>query len=210
MLYYLFDFLDKRFDFPGAGVFQYISFRASMAIITSLVISMVFGKRIINYLRKKQVGETVRDLGLEGQIQKQGTPTMGGLIILGAILVPTLLFAKLDNIYILLMICSTIWLGLIGFLDDYIKVFKKDKQGLKGTFKVIGQVGLGIIVGSVLYFNNNVVIKEKVRNSKEVIIDGHVFENSVDSKNLPQYSAQHKSTITTIPFIKDNEFDSVL
>ncbi len=207
MLYYLFDFLDKRFDFPGAGVFQYISFRASMAIITSLVISMVFGKRIINYLRKKQVGETVRDLGLEGQIQKQGTPTMGGLIILGAILVPTLLFAKLDNIYILLMICSTIWLGLIGFLDDYIKVFKKDKQGLKGTFKVIGQVGLGIIVGSVLYFNNNVVIKEKVRNSKEVIIDGHVFENSVDSKNLPQYSAQHKSTITTIPFIKDNEFD---
>jgi phospho-N-acetylmuramoyl-pentapeptide-transferase len=207
MLYYLFDFLDKRFDFPGAGVFQYISFRASLAIITSLVISMVFGKRIINYLRKKQVGETVRDLGLEGQIQKQGTPTMGGLIILGAILIPTLLFAKLHNVYIILMICSTIWLGLIGFLDDYIKVFKKDKQGLKGTFKVIGQVGLGIIVGCTLYFNDSVVIKEKVRNNDEVIIDGHVFEGNVDSKNLPKYSSQHKSTITTIPFIKDNEFD---
>jgi phospho-N-acetylmuramoyl-pentapeptide-transferase len=207
MLYYLFDFLDKRFDFPGAGVFQYISFRASLAIITSLVISMIFGKRIINYLRKKQVGETVRDLGLEGQIQKQGTPTMGGLIILGAILIPTLLFAKLHNVYIILMICSTIWLGLIGFLDDYIKVFKKDKQGLKGTFKVIGQVGLGIIVGCTLYFNDSVVIKEKVRNNDEVIIDGHVFEGNVDSKNLPKYSSQHKSTITTIPFIKDNEFD---
>ena len=207
MLYYLFDFLDKRFDFPGAGVFQYISFRASLAIITSLVISMVFGKRIINYLRKKQVGETVRDLGLEGQIQKQGTPTMGGLIILGAILIPTLLFAKLHNVYIILMICSTIWLGLIGFLDDYIKVFKKDKQGLKGTFKVIGQVGLGIIVGCTLYFNDSVVIKEKVRNNDEVVIDGHVFEGNVDSKNLPKYSSQHKSTITTIPFIKDNEFD---
>jgi phospho-N-acetylmuramoyl-pentapeptide-transferase len=207
MLYYLFDFLDKRFDFPGAGVFQYISFRASLAIITSLVISMIFGKRIINYLRKKQVGETVRDLGLEGQIQKQGTPTMGGLIILGAILIPTLLFAKLHNVYIILMICSTIWLGLIGFLDDYIKVFKKDKQGLKGTFKVIGQVGLGIIVGCTLYFNDSVVIKEKVRNNDEVVIDGHVFEGNVDSKNLPKYSSQHKSTITTIPFIKDNEFD---
>jgi phospho-N-acetylmuramoyl-pentapeptide-transferase len=207
MLYYLFDFLDKRFDFPGAGVFQYISFRASLAIITSLVISMIFGKRIIDYLRKKQVGETVRDLGLEGQIQKQGTPTMGGLIILGAILIPTLLFAKLHNIYIILMIASTIWLGLIGFLDDYIKVFKKDKQGLKGTFKVIGQVGLGIIVGCTLYFNDSVVIKEKVRNNDEVVIDGHVFEGNVDSKNLPKYSSQHKSTITTIPFIKDNEFD---
>jgi phospho-N-acetylmuramoyl-pentapeptide-transferase len=168
---------------------------------------MIFGKRIIDYLRKKQVGETVRDLGLEGQIQKQGTPTMGGLIILGAILIPTLLFAKLHNIYIILMIASTIWLGLIGFLDDYIKVFKKDKQGLKGTFKVIGQVGLGIIVGCTLYFNDSVVIKEKVRNNDEVVIDGHVFEGNVDSKNLPKYSSQHKSTITTIPFIKDNEFD---
>lgn len=207
MLYYLFDLLDKRFDFPGAGVFQYISFRASLAIISSLVISMLFGKRIIDYLRKKQVGETVRDLGLEGQIQKQGTPTMGGLIILSAILIPTLLFAKLHNVYIILMICSTIWLGLIGFLDDYIKVFKKDKQGLKGTFKVIGQVGLGIIVGCTLYFNDNVVIKEKVKNNDEVVIDGHVFEGNVDSQNLPKYSTQHKSTKTTIPFIKNNEFD---
>lgn len=208
MLYYLFDFLDKRFDFIGAGVFQYISFRASLAIITSLIISMVFGKRIINYLHKKQVGETVRDLGLEGQIQKQGTPTMGGLIILGAILIPTLLFAKLHNIYIILMIASTIWLGLIGFLDDYIKVFKKDKKGLKGTFKVIGQVGLGLIVGCTLYFNDSVVIKEKIPNVKEVTVDGHVFEGGhVDSQNLPKYSTQHRSTKTTIPFIKNNEFD---
>jgi phospho-N-acetylmuramoyl-pentapeptide-transferase len=207
MLYYLFDYLDKKFDFPGAGVFQYISFRAALAIIFSLIISMVFGKRIIEYLRKKQVGETVRDLGLTGQIQKQGTPTMGGLIILGAILIPTLLFAKIHNVYIILMICSTIWLGAIGFIDDYIKVFKKDKQGLKGTFKVIGQVGLGLIVGATLFFNDNVVIKEKVANVAEVQIDGHTFESTVDSRNLPKYSTQHKSTKTTIPFIKNNEFD---
>lgn len=207
MLYYLFDYLDKKFDFPGAGVFQYISFRAALAIIFSLIISMVFGKKIIEYLRKKQVGETVRDLGLTGQIQKQGTPTMGGLIILGAILIPTLLFAKIHNVYIILMICSTIWLGAIGFIDDYIKVFKKDKQGLKGTFKVIGQVGLGLIVGATLFFNDNVVIKEKVANVAEVQIDGHTFESAVDSRNLPKYSTQHKSTKTTIPFIKNNEFD---
>ena len=168
MLYYLFKYLDEAYNLPGAGLFQYITFRSGIAVILSLLISTIYGKRIINYLRKKQVGETVRDLGLEGQIQKQGTPTMGGLIILGAILIPTLLFAKLHNVYIILMICSTIWLGLIGFLDDYIKVFKKDKQGLKGTFKVIGQVGLGIIVGCTLYFNDSVVIKEKVRNNDEV------------------------------------------
>ncbi|MBA3706078.1 MAG: phospho-N-acetylmuramoyl-pentapeptide-transferase, partial [Bacteroidetes bacterium] len=143
MFYYLFDFLDKQFNVPGAGVFYYISFRAAMALITSLLISLVFGKRIIDLLHKKQVGETVRDLGLDGQIQKKGTPTMGGLIILSAIVVPTLLFAKLHNVYILLMLVSTVWLGAIGFIDDYIKVFKKDKEGLHGKFKILGQVGIG-------------------------------------------------------------------
>ncbi len=154
MLYYLFDYLDSV-NFPGAGVFQYISFRAAMAVIVSLIISMLFGKRLIDYLRYKQVGETVRDLGLDGQIQKQGTPTMGGIIILAAILIPTLLFAKLQNIYIILMIISTIWLGAIGFIDDYIKVFKKNKKGLAGKFKVIGQIGIGLLVGSVLYLTAN-------------------------------------------------------
>mgnify|MGYP000471754303 CR=1 FL=1 len=168
MLYYLFDYLDKVWDFPGAGVFQYISFRASMAVITSLLISLVFGKSLINYLKKKQVGETVRDLGLEGQKEKQGTPTMGGLIILGSILIPTLLFAKLNNIYIILMLVTTVWLGLIGFLDDYIKVFKKDKKGLAGKFKILGQVTLGIIVGTTMYFHDGIVIKEKVKDSQYV------------------------------------------
>ena len=147
MLYYLFDWLDKAFDLPGAGVFQYISFRAAMAAIASLIITVVFGKPIIKYLRKKQIGETVRDLGLEGQKQKEGTPTMGGIIILAAILIPTLLFAKIDNIYVIVMIITTIWLGLLGFLDDYIKVFKKNKEGLSGKYKILGQVGLGLIVG---------------------------------------------------------------
>jgi phospho-N-acetylmuramoyl-pentapeptide-transferase len=179
-----------------------------MAVITSLIISMVFGKRLIAYLRYKQVGETVRDLGLEGQIQKQGTPTMGGLIILAAILIPTFLFAKLHNVYIILMIFSTIWLGLIGFLDDYIKVFKKDKQGLKGIFKVVGQVGLGLIVGATLYFNDHIVIKEKLYNQNEIEVDGKVFEQNVDYRNLPHYASEEtKSTKTTIPFVKDNEFD---
>src|ERR1700746_261992 len=147
MFYYLFNFLDKQFDFPGAGVFHYISFRAALALIGSLLISMVFGRRIISLLYKKQVGETIRDLGLEGQMEKKGTPTMGGLIILSAIVIPTLLFAKLHNVYIILMLLSTVWLGAIGFLDDYIKVFKKDKKGLHGKFKVLGQIGIGLIVG---------------------------------------------------------------
>ena len=150
MLYYLFTYLDQAYDIPGAGVFQYITFRAAMAVITSLIISMLFGKRLIDRLQRLQVGETVRDLGLEGQTQKAGTPTMGGVIIILAIVVPTLLWAKLDNIYILLMLISTLWMGAIGFLDDYIKVFKKDKKGLRGIFKVIGQIVLGIIVGSTL------------------------------------------------------------
>jgi len=208
MLYYLFNFLHEEMNLPGARLFQYISFRAALAIIISLLISLVFGKRIIHILHKKQVGETVRDLGLQGQLQKQGTPTMGGLIILAAILVPTLLLAKLHNVYVILLIVSTIWLGMIGFLDDYIKVFKKDKAGLKGIFKVIGQVGLGLIVGSTLFFNDQVVVKEKIRNNAEVSIDGNILEGNNDLRNLPRYSKiETKSTKTTIPFVKDNEFD---
>src|ERR1700753_108155 len=145
MLYYLFQYLDRAFDFPGAGVFQYISFRAALALITSLIISLLFGRRIIEYIRKKQIGETIRELGLEGQTQKKGTPTMGGLIIIAAIIIPTLLFAKILNVYIVLMLISTVWLGGIGFIDDYIKVFKKNKEGLKGKFKIVGQVGIGLI-----------------------------------------------------------------
>ncbi len=208
MLYYLFDYLHKSFDVPGTGVFQYISFRAALAIITSLLISLIFGKRIINYIRHKQVGETIRNLGLEGQNQKQGTPTMGGLIIIAAILIPTLLFAKLHNVYIILMLCTTIWLGTIGFLDDYIKVFKKDKEGLKGKFKVIGQIGLGLIVGFTLYYNKNVVIKEKVYNAQEVVMENDMFGHEVNANNLPHYAAAStKSLKTTIPFVKNNEFD---
>jgi phospho-N-acetylmuramoyl-pentapeptide-transferase len=209
MLYYLFDYLHTNFDLPGSGVFQYISFRAAMALIFSLIISLLFGKRIISFLQKKQVGETVRDLGLEGQISKQGTPTMGGLIILAAILIPTLLFAKINNSYIILMLVSTVWLGIIGFIDDYIKVFKKDKQGLKGIFKVIGQVGLGLLVGGILYFNPNIVIKEKIINATEISFDeGELFTKDVKSDNLPKYKLEtEKSTKTTIPFVKNNEFD---
>ena len=204
----MFNYLHEELNFPGARVFQYISFRSALAIIISLLISMVFGKRIIQLLHRKQVGETVRDLGLQGQLQKQGTPTMGGLIILAAILIPTLLLSKLHNVYVLLLIVSTIWLGMIGFLDDYIKVFKKDKAGLKGIFKVIGQIGLGLIVGATLFFNDDVVVKEKIKNSKEVDIEGNFLEGNSEVKNLPRYSKiETKSTKTTIPFVKDNEFD---
>ena len=198
MLYYLFDFLNQTYDLPGAGVFQYITFRAAMAVITSLLISMVFGKRLIDRLHRLQVGETVRDLGLEGQQEKSGTPTMGGIIILMAIVFPTLLWAKLDNIYIILMLTSTLWMGSIGFVDDYIKVFKKDKKGLRGIFKVIGQVGLGIIVGATLYFHPEVTIKEQLP-----VVQTEQFE----SANGPSYGDAVKSTKTTIPFFKDNEFD---
>ena len=198
MLYYLFDFLNQTYDLPGAGVFQYITFRAAMAVITSLLISMVFGKRLIDRLHRLQVGETVRDLGLEGQQEKSGTPTMGGIIILMAIVFPTLLWAKLDNIYIILMLISTVWMGSIGFVDDYIKVFKKDKKGLRGIFKVIGQVGLGIIVGATLYFHPEVTIKEQLP-----VVQTEQFE----STNGPSYGDAVKSTKTTIPFFKDNEFD---
>ena len=204
MFYYLFDFLHKRFDLPGAGVFHYISFRAAMALIVSLLISMVFGKRIINLLHRKQVGETVRDLGLEGQMEKKGTPTMGGLIILSAIVIPTLLFAKLQNVYIILMLLSTVWLGAIGFLDDYIKVFKKDKKGLHGKFKVLGQVGIGLIVGITLYSNDKVVVKEKLKPSTVT----EIVNGTAQISTLPEYSpVETKSMKTTIPFVKNNEFD---
>ncbi len=205
MLYYLFQYLNEL-DVPGAGVFEYITFRTAMAVITSLIISMLFGKRIIDYLRKLQVGETVRDLGLEGQMQKQGTPTMGGLIILSAIIIPTLLFAKLHNTYIWLMLISTVWLGAIGFTDDYIKVFKKDKKGLAGKFKVVGQVGLGIIAGAILYFNGDVTIKHKVYDENGVVITETVVDGNGDTVNRPQW-VETGVTKTTIPFVKNNEFD---
>lgn len=206
MLFYLFDYLDKHFDFPGAGVFQYISFRAAMALIFSLIISLLFGKRIINFIRKKQIGETIRELGLDGQTQKAGTPTMGGLIIIAAIIIPVLLFAKIHNVYIVLMLITTLWLGGIGFLDDYIKVFKKDKEGLKGKFKIIGQVGIGLIVGCVLYFHPDVVVKERVLSTAKDL--GTI--SSVDQKKIstPKYAEVPIKTLkTTIPFSKNNELD---
>jgi phospho-N-acetylmuramoyl-pentapeptide-transferase len=206
MLYYLFEYLQDAHDFPGAGVFQYISFRAAMSVITSLVISMVIGKKVIEYLQLKQVGEIVRDLDLEGQMQKTGTPTMGGIIILASILIPTLLFAQILNVYVILMIVTTLWLGTIGFIDDYIKVFKKDKEGLAGKFKILGQVGIGIIVGATLFFSEDVVIKERLVRGGEVVemvIDG----KPVKLQQLPVYAEAEHSLLTTIPFIKDNEFD---
>jgi phospho-N-acetylmuramoyl-pentapeptide-transferase len=208
MLYYLFTFLDKAYNVPGAGMFQFISFRAAMATIFSLFISLIYGKRIINYLRAKQIGETVRELGLEGQMAKTGTPTMGGIIILGALLIPTLLFAKILNIYILLMLFITVWLGLIGFLDDYIKVFRKNKEGLAGKFKIIGQVVAGLVVGSVLYFNQGIVIRERVPEKKTELRAGSLtaFEE-VKDHNIKFKSTPEKSTKTTIPFFKNNEFD---
>jgi phospho-N-acetylmuramoyl-pentapeptide-transferase len=200
MLYYLFDYLDRHYDIAGAGLFRFISFRAAMSVIVSLLISLVFGKRLIRMLRKKQVGETIRDLGLEGQNEKAGTPTMGGLIILAAIIIPTLLFADLSNIYIITMIIATIWLGFVGFLDDYIKVFKKDKKGLAGTSKIIGQVGVGVIVASILYWNDNVTIKVRTA-------DSPVNYQTESQANHPEFWKEEKSLKTTIPFVKDNEFN---
>ena len=194
MLYYLFDYLQSAYDFPGAGLFQYISFRAALAVIASLLVSLVFGGKIIRYIQRKQIGEEVRTLGLAGEESKKGTPTMGGLIILSAILIPTLLFTKLDNIYIQLMIVSTVWLGAIGFIDDYIKVFKKDKEGLAGRFKILGQVGIGLIVGLVMVFHSDIVVKEEVALSSDAEIVGSI--------NLAE-----KSSKTTTPFFKNNEFD---
>lgn len=202
MLYYLFEYLDQSFDIPGAGVFKYITFRAGLAVVFSLLVSLVFGKKIIRLLQKQQIGETIRDLGLEGQVQKAGTPTMGGIIIIAAILIPVLLFAKLDNIYILLLLLTTLWMGAIGFADDYIKVFKKNKEGLRGKFKVLGQVTLGVIVGSILYFHPDVVMKEQASRTTTNV---ELFGETVEKPAL--FDDEEKSTKTTIPFFKNNEFD---
>lgn len=206
MLYYLFKYLDEL-DFPGAGMFHYITFRSACAIILSLLIATIIGKKVIRILQKQQIGEEIRDLGLEGQMQKKGTPTMGGIIILLSILVPVLLFARLDNIYIQLMIISTVWLGAIGFADDYIKVFRKHKEGLKGRFKIIGQVGLGLIVGVTLYVSEDVVIRERVSIS-EIGQVASVVDEGFAGENAPKALTKDvKSTKTTIPFFKNNEFD---
>jgi phospho-N-acetylmuramoyl-pentapeptide-transferase len=197
MFYYLFNYLDTEFDFLGAGVFKYISFRAVLAAMLSLALSLIWGGKIIRYIRSKQIGESVRDLGLQGQIEKTGTPTMGGIMILMSIVVPTLLFAKLDNVYILLLLVSALWMGLIGFVDDYIKVFKKNKEGLKGTFKIIGQITLGLIVGLVLVFNESVVIRKYINSETQVA-------STIESSNV---FTDQKDLITTIPFLKNNEFD---
>ena len=203
MLYHFFNYINQNFDFPGSGLFEFISFRAGMAVITSLVITLVFGGRLIKFLQRKQVGESIRDLGLEGQMVKAGTPTMGGVIILAGIIVPTMLFAKLDNIYIQLMLVATVWLGLIGFLDDYIKVFKKNKKGLAGKFKVIGQIGVGIIVGASMYWSDSVTIKSKTYYNTEILAEQQ--ESSQETKSY--FWKETKSLKTTIPFVKNNEFD---
>ena len=199
MLYYLFEYLNNEMDLPGTGVFQYITFRSGLAVLLSLLISTIYGKKIVTFLRNQQVGETVRELGLDGQTQKAGTPTMGGLIIIVATLVPVVLFAKLDNIYIVLLIVTTLWMGTIGFIDDYIKIFKKDKKGLKGGFKVIGQVGLGLIVGTVLYFDAGVTVR---KDTQKAVVNFNQTENMIHAMPL-----EEKSTATTIPFFKNNEFD---
>ena len=200
MLYYLFDYLEKTYHIPGAGLFQFLTFRAGLAIGFSLLIAAIFGKKIINYLRKKQVGETIRDLGLEGQIEKGGTPTMGGIIIIMATIIPTLLFAKLENIYVILLLVTTIWMGVIGFIDDYIKIFKKNKEGLSGKFKVIGQVGLGLIVGATMYFHEDITIKRHKEVPKNLI------ETTVNSQ-IAEFYPEEKTLLTTIPFVKKNEFN---
>ncbi|OKS87788.1 phospho-N-acetylmuramoyl-pentapeptide-transferase [Mucilaginibacter polytrichastri] len=203
MLYYLFSYLDKNYSFPGSGLFQYITFRMALAVITSLIVTTVWGRRLIDYIRYKQVGETVRNLGLEGQMQKQGTPTMGGIIILLGILIPTLLFAKLGNIYVILMLITTVWLGAIGFLDDYIKVFKKNKEGLAGRFKIIGQVGLSLIIGWTMYFHTDIIIRQEVKLPVK-------YDAPVDfhwKGKTPVYTQDVKSTKTTMPFYKNNELD---
>ncbi len=200
MLYYLFEYLEKEFQFPGASLFGFLTFRAALAIILSLLISTIFGKKIINFLQAKQVGETIRDLGLDGQKEKAGTPTMGGLIIILATLLPVLLVAKLDNIYIILLLITTLWMGVIGFIDDYLKKFKNDKEGLKGRFKVIGQIGLGLIVGLTLFFHSEVTIKEQIPLKERTTV---AIEQGVSQQFYPE----SKSTKTTIPFFKVNEFD---
>lgn len=210
MLYHLFHYLRENFSLTGAGMFNFITFRAAMAVILSLVITLLFGKKLINYLQKKQIGETIRDLGLQGEKEKRGTPTMGGLIIIGGIVLPTLLFAKLDNIYILMMLLSTLWLGLIGFLDDYIKVFRKNKEGLQGKFKVIGQIGLGIIIGYTMYYHNDIVITREVKqgatilysNTEKIVSEPYT---RMDDKGKNHTYVQVKAPVTTVPFVKNHE-----
>ncbi|MDG2491664.1 MAG: phospho-N-acetylmuramoyl-pentapeptide-transferase [Flavobacteriaceae bacterium] len=194
MLYYLFEYLERQYQIPGAGLFQFLSFRAALAVVFSLLFSTIFGKKIIDFLKKKQIGETVRELGLDGQVQKSGTPTMGGVIIIISTLIPVLLIAQLQNIYILLLIFTTLWMGAIGFLDDYIKVFRKDKEGLKGIFKVIGQVILGVVVGCTLYFHSEVTVR---LDQPSILVE----------QGIESVSSDVKSTLTTIPFLKNNEFD---
>lgn len=208
MFYHLHELL-KAFDIdiPGMGMFQYISFRSGLAVITSLIITMVFGKRLIRYLQKQQIGEEIRNLGLEGQMEKRGTPTMGGILILGSIIIPTLLFANLSNIYIILMLITTVWLGGIGFIDDYIKVFKKDKSGLAGRFKILGQIGLGLIVAGVLYFSPTVVVREKVTDDNGNYIKKTIVQDETGRQETHYLTQDVKSTKTTIPFVKNHEFD---
>ncbi len=206
MFYHLFQYLEQ-FDLPGAGLFQYISFRAALTVITSLLISLFIGKRIINFLIRKQIGETVRDLELSGQNQKQGTPTMGGVIIIASIVVPVLLFGKLDNVYVILMLITTVWLGLIGFMDDYIKVFLKNKEGLRGKFKIIGQVGLGLIVGITFWLSDEAVIRERIPVTEETSREYAELPMVTNDEGESFFLLDHKTPLTTIPFVKNNEFN---
>jgi phospho-N-acetylmuramoyl-pentapeptide-transferase len=205
MLYHLFDFLETKFGTPGASLFQFLSFRSALAVITSLIISTIYGKRIIYWLQRKQIGETIRDLGLEGQMQKKGTPTMGGLIIIGSVLIPALLFADLSNVYIQLMLLTTVWLGAVGFADDYIKVFKKNKEGLKGKVKIAGQVGLGLIVGLTVFFHPDIVVREKVLDAQKQPLVKIVVEEGEEKEVFVTNDV--KSTQVNVPFLKNNEFD---
>ncbi|MAL58637.1 MAG: phospho-N-acetylmuramoyl-pentapeptide-transferase [Flavobacteriaceae bacterium] len=200
MLYYLFDFLDKTYDLPGAGLFQFITFRAALAVMLSLFIATIYGKKIIAFLQKKQVGETIRNLGLEGQNEKAGTPTMGGIIIILATIIPVLLFAKLENIYVIMLLVTTIWMGTIGFIDDYIKKFKKDKAGLPGKFKVFGQVGLGIIIGATMYFHDDITVRREK-------VDKIPNQTEITQKADKDFYAEEKTLLTTLPFVKDNEIN---
>ena len=200
MLYYLFDYLEKTYQFPGAGLFQFLTFRATLAVLFSLLIAIIYGKKIIKFLRKQQVGETIRDLGLDGQIEKAGTPSMGGIIIILATIIPVLLFAKLENIYVVLLLVTTVWMGIIGFIDDYIKIFKKNKEGLSGKFKVIGQVGLGIIVGATMYFHSDITVK------RQKVTAANSIEN-ISRNRTPEFYPEEKTLLTTIPFVKENEFN---
>lgn len=206
MLYHLYELID-HWDIPGLGILQYISFRAAASVLLSLIITMIFGKKIIRLLQRKQIGEEVRDLGLEGQLQKRGTPTMGGLIIITSILIPTFLFARLDNIYIWLMVITTVWLGLIGFIDDYIKVFRKDKEGLAGKFKILGQISLGLIVAGTLYLSDDVVVREKMKNDEGNAITEVQIDHETGEQVVRYRTRDVKSTITTIPFVKNQEFN---